>query len=386
MKQLTLLLICLFTICVPIHITALQIKNPRIELLTDPVGIDIQSPRFMWQLEASENDVYQIAYQILVATSENDLNAERNLSWNSGKISSGNSIFIPYKGSPLESRKTYYWKVKVWTNKGETPWSKTNQWRMAFTDSNDWQAKWIGLDKSQNEGDRLEGDTRLAARYLRKEFTSPANIRKATLYITGLGFYECYLNGEKVGNDVFAPTATDYSKQINYNVYDVTNMLSGGDNTVGVILGNGRYFSMRREGVRHFGFPKMLMQLEIKDQDGKVTTITSDESWKLTTNGPIIANNEFDGEEFDANRILHGWNKNGYKDTNWQQASLVEEPGGKLIAQRNPNIQVMKEIKPVSITKTPRGTYMVDMGQNMVGWLTVNGKAQKKQTGPHGIR
>ncbi|MCD7935535.1 MAG: glycoside hydrolase family 78 protein [Tannerellaceae bacterium] len=379
MKQLTLLLICLFTICAPIQATALQIKNPRIEMLTDPIGIDIQSPRFLWQLKANENEVYQTAYQILVATSENDLNAERNLSWNSGKISSGNSIFIPYEGTPLESRKTYYWKVKVWTNKGETPWSKTNQWRMAFTDRNDWQAKWIGLDKSQNEGDKLEGETRLAARYVRKEFTSPANIRKATLYITGLGFYECYLNGEKVGNDVFAPTATDYSKQVNYNTYDVTGMLSGGANTVGVILGNGRYFSMRREGVRHFGFPKMLMQLEIEDNNGNITTITSDDSWKLTTNGPIIANNEFDGEEFDANRILHGWNRNGYKDTNWQNASLVEEPGGKLIAQRNPNIQVMKEIKPLSITQTSRGTYMVDMGQNMVGWLNIQGKAQKNK-------
>ncbi|MCD8177367.1 MAG: glycoside hydrolase family 78 protein [Tannerellaceae bacterium] len=223
----------------------------------------------------------------------------------------------------------------------------------------------------------MTGETRLAARYLRKEFNAPGTIKSARLYITGLGFYECYLNGEKVGRDVFAPTATDYTKHVNYNVYDVTNLLNNGGNTVGVILGNGRYFSMREHGVRNFGFPKLLMQLEIEEKDGKRTVITSDETWKITTDGPIVANSEFDGEEFDANRILHGWCENGYNNSGWLNAGQVTPPGGKLIAQRNPNIQIMKEIKPVSVTPTGKGSYMVDMGQNMVGWLAIQGKAKK---------
>ncbi|MCC8143533.1 MAG: alpha-L-rhamnosidase N-terminal domain-containing protein [Tannerellaceae bacterium] len=215
---------------------------------------------------------------------------------------------------------------------------------MAFMDATEWKAKWIGLDNSYNESDQLLGETRLAARYLRKEFEVPA-IKKARLYITGLGFYECYLNGWKVGADVFAPTATDYTKQVNYNIYDVTDLLTSGKNTVGVILGNGCYFTMRTGQVRNFGFPKLLMQLEIEDTNGRIQVITSDESWKITPDGPIIANNEFDGEEFDAYRLLTGWDQNGYNDSEWFKASLVAEPGGKLIAQRNPNIRVMKEIK-----------------------------------------
>lgn len=380
MKNLIYLIICILISCSVIPTSSeINTTNLRTEMKQNPIGIDIPEPRLMWQIESDIQDVNQTAYQIIVAESAKDLENQENLVWNSEKVSSENSIFVPYQGKPLQSRKTYYWKVKVWTNKGESPWSEVNSWTMALTDTNEWSAKWIGLDKSMNESDRLTGETRLTARYLRKEFQIPSQISKAKIYITGLGFYECYINGKKVGNDVFAPTATDYTKHVNYNVYDVTNLLSKGDNTVGVILGNGRFFSMRREGVRHFGFPKMLMQLEIEDKNGEKTVLTSDQTWKITTNGPIIANNEFDGEEFNANFELKGWNKNGYNDSKWENASLVEAPGGKLISQRNPNIQVMKELKPISINKTSRGTYILDMGQNMVGWLNIKLKGKKDQ-------
>lgn len=377
MKKLTFLIICLLLSCLAIHASSgIQTKKLRTEMKVNPLGIDIQHPRFMWQIETDKSDIKQVAYQIIVAESEKDLAAKKNLIWNSGKTLSDNSVFITYQGEPLESRKTYYWQVKVWTNKGESPWSEVNNWTMALN-NNDWQAKWIGLDKSINKEDRLEGDTRLAARYLRKEFNMPSDISKAKVYITGLGFYECYINGVKVGNDVFAPTATDYTKHVNYNVYDVTGLLSKGTNTVGVVLGNGRYFGMRNGGVRNFGYPKMLMQLEAEGKNGEKTTLVSDGTWKITTDGPIIANNEFDGEEFNANLELKGWSNSDYNDRAWISASLVDAPGGKLIAQRNPNIQVMKELSPVSVTKTARGTYILDMGQNMVGWLTIKLKGEK---------
>lgn len=378
MKKLFYLIICILISgsALPAF-SKVSITNLRTEMKNNPNGIDVSNPRLMWQIESSLTDVNQTAYQIIVAESVKDLNSQKNLSWNSGKISSASSVLIPYEGKPLQSRKTYYWKVKVWTNKGETSWSEVNNWTMALTDTGEWNAKWIGLDKSMNEGDRLEGETRLAARYLRKEFQLPAQIKNARVYITGLGFYECYINGKKVGNDVFAPTATDYSKHVNYNVYDVTDLLSNGQNTIGVILGNGRFFSMRKGGVRHFGFPKMLMQLEIEDKNGKKTTLVSDETWKITTNGPIISNSEFDGEEFNANLELKGWANNSFNDNGWINASIVDAPEGKLISQTNPNIQIMKELKPISITETPQGTYMLDMGQNMVGWLAIKLKGKK---------
>ncbi|MFV0329317.1 MAG: family 78 glycoside hydrolase catalytic domain [Dysgonomonas sp.] len=377
MRKLIYITIFLFASCIAINASSgIHLKKLRTEMKVNPLGIDIQQPRFMWQIDTDMSDIRQSAYQIIVAESVTDLNNQQKLLWNSGKTSSDNSIFITYQGKPLESRKTYYWKVKVWTNKGESAWSEINSWTMALTD-NDWKAKWIGLDKSMNESDRLEGDTRLAARYLRKEFNIPSNITKAKIYITGLGFYECYINGHRVGDDVFAPTATDYTKHVNYNTYDVSDLLSEGENTIGVILGNGRYFSMRNEGVRNFGYPKMLMQLEVEGKNGEKATIVSDETWKMTTQGPIKANSEFDGEEYDANLELKGWATNGFNDSSWILASRVDEPGGKLLAQRNPNIRIMKEIKPVSVTKTSQGTYILDMGQNMVGWLAINLKGEK---------
>jgi len=381
MKKILFLIVCIVaTACNTGNSPSnkVEVKNLKTEMKVNPIGIDTASPRFMWQLQSDASDVKQTAYQIVVAGSEDRLNDDVSHIWNSGKVSSDISVFIPYEGGKLESRKTYYWKVKVWTNKGESAWSQINSWTMAL-DSTDWQSKWIGLDKSMNKGDILNGDTRLAARYLRKEFQLPSKIKDAQLYITGLGFYECHINGIKAGNDVFAPTASDYNKHVNYNVYNITDLLTEGNNTVGVVLGNGRYFSMRTNQVRHFGFPKMLMQLEVTGEDGTKTVLTSDQTWKITTNGPIVSNNEFDGEEYNANLEMRGWTENGFDDTSWLNAELVAEPGGKLVSQANPNIQVMKEIRPVSVTETPRGTYMLDMGQNMVGWLAVKLKGKKNK-------
>lgn len=372
-----------FVICIIISafvfpvFSQIRVTNLRTEMDVNPKGLETPTPRLMWQIESTKSDVVQTTYQIMVSGSPYDLNSETNLVWNSGKVSSDISTFIPYEGMPLQSGKTYYWRVKVWTNKGESYWSDVSRWKMGLTDESEWKALWIGLDESKNEGDRLMGETRLAARYLRKEFNIPAEFNNARVYITGLGFYECYINGKKVGEDVFAPTATDYTKRVNYNTYDVTELLTRGKNTIGVVLGNGRYFSMRREGIRHFGFPKMLMQLEIEGADGGKITIASDQTWKITTDGPIVSNSEFDGEEFDANRDMKGWSSNGYNDKDWQVASLVDAPGGKLIPQKNPNIQVMKELPATNITQTSRGTYIVDMGQNMVGWLAIKLKGKK---------
>jgi len=366
----------------------LSIQNIQVEMRSNPLGLDVQQPRLSWQIAATMNNVQQTAYQIMVAESPENIKKENELIWNSGKVESSNSVLISYKGKPLESGKVYYWKVKVWTNKGETSWSQANSWTMAMLDASEWKASWIGLDSLTNPGEQLNEvvNTRLSVRYLRKEFDLNEEIQSAKLYISGLGMYECYLNGSKVSKDIFAPTATDYDKHVNYNTYDVTSLLKNDKNTFGVILGNGRFFSLRMIGdkafgipvIRHFGFPKLLLQLEVKYKDGDKTTIVSDTSWKLTTHGPIIANSEFDGEEYNANLELHGWGKNDYNDATWLNARIVDAPLGKLVAQKNPNIMTMEEVKPVSVTEVD-GKYILDMGQNMVGWLAVklNGKKDK---------
>ncbi|GBU07326.1 alpha-rhamnosidase [Bacteroidales bacterium] len=366
-----------------------KVANLQVELKKQPIGLDVLQPRLSWQIASSLPNVQQDAYQIMVAESISDLEKESNLKWNSGKIESSLSVLIPYEGESLESTKDYFWKVKVFTNKGESDWANS-RWAMAYLSEHDWKAQWIGIDSINSGGANIDQDqqlgwgamtqkTRLSARYMRKEFDlEGGKPKRARLYIAGLGMYECYINGKKVGQDIFAPTATDYLKRVNYNVFDVSDLLqSNKKNTIAVVLGNGRYFTMRKEGVAHYGFPKLLMQLEVEDSKQQLTRIVSDQSWKMSLDGPIIANNEFDGEEYNANMEFEGWHNSGFDDSQWLIPHLVDAPEGKLQAQNNPNIMTMEELKPLSIKAHEDGSYILDMGQNMVGWLAVNLKGVK---------
>ena len=178
------------------------------------------------------------------------------------------------------------------------------------------------------------------------------------------------MNGQRISEDIFAPVPSLYSKRVYYNTYDVTEFLSEGDNVLGVLLGNGRYFHLR-SGHQAFGLPRLLAQLEITYEDGSQEQIISDSSWKVSSQGPIIANNEFDGEEYDARREQKGWNKTTFNDSDWKNADLMDAPNGKLVAQQTPNIQVQDTLIPVQVLARSDGKYVLDMGQNMVGWLGV---------------
>ncbi len=365
------------------------VNGLTVEMLDCPLGVAAEHPRLSWRIESALPATVQTGYRILVSTDPGDLETGENLIWDSGDVPSDRSVLVPYEGPELESRRDYYWKVRVATNHGDTLWSEPSRWSMALLDDSDWQARWIGYDSCLNRTDTLGVFSRLAARYLRKEFDAGRDIAQARLYISGLGLYECYLNGCRVGEDVLAPTATDYTKTVCYNVYDVTDLLDEGVNTIGVILGNGRFFSMRTvtytipftqvtiPGVRNYGYPKLLAQLEITDSEGNRTVVASDENWKLTTDGPIVANNEYDGETYDARLEMPGWSRNGYDDSSWRDARSVAAPEGRLTAQANPNIRVMDTVEPVSIAALNDSTWIVDMGQNMVGWLAVELEGRK---------
>ncbi len=357
----------------------LQVVSLKVEMQENPQGVSTPSPRFSWQITSPGVDLRQQSYRIQVASSEEDLKKEKNLLWDSGIASGDESILIPYEGGKLSSGKAYYWRVKVATNQGETAWSAINHWSTALLDSTDWRAKWIGQDTMSNPGETNKGNTRLAARYLRKPFHAEKKVERAVLYISGLGAYEAYLNGKRVSDDVLAPTVSWYPEKVYYNVYDVTPLIGKGDNLLGVKLGNGRYFGMRESPTMIFGLPRLLAQLNIEYADGSTDTIVSDESWRVTSKGPIVANNEFDGEEYDARLELPDWNTAKYDDTEWLQADIMEAPGGKLTAQPNPNITVQDEITPVHITRLSDGRFILDMGQNMVGWLGVNLKGKQGQ-------
>ncbi|WP_352423254.1 family 78 glycoside hydrolase catalytic domain [Proteiniphilum sp.] len=373
---------CLFLMTCTGDPAMVKVERLRCEMLVNPVGIDNQTPRLTWEITADVRNVYQTAYHILVASSEEKLHSNECDLWDSGKIKSGQSVYVTYEGEKLKSRDECFWKVKVYTNKGMSEWSSPASWSMGLADQSDWQAKWTGLDKSFSWDNPDNYISRLSARYFRKEFRLDQDIQKATLYISGLGFYKLHLNGEIVGDQELAPTPTDYTKTVTYNTFDVTQHIKKERNTIGVILGNGRYFSMRpkvdeRREVRHFGFPKMIVQLEIEFSDGSGQTIISDDSWKVTADGAIRSNNEFDGEEYDATKEMPGWDMPNFDDSLWLNAELVDPPGGRLKAQQNKNMKVMSIVRPLSITEIKRGIYIMDMGQNMVGWLRMKVKGKK---------
>ncbi|MFZ1290758.1 MAG: family 78 glycoside hydrolase catalytic domain, partial [Melioribacteraceae bacterium] len=223
----------------------------------------------------------------------------------------------------------------------------------------------------------------LSARMLRHEFNIDKKIKNATAFISGLGLFELSINGKKIGDDVLVPGLTEYNKTSFYLTYDVTKNFTINKNAIGIILGNGRYFAMRSEiptKMRTYGFPKVICQIEVEYEDGTKEFVVTDESWKLTTEGPIRKNNEYDGEYYDATMELYGWDKINYDDSKWMNAELVEKPGERLISQPNEPIKIMEELVPISVNEIKPGVFMFDMGQNMVGWveLFVKGKRNDK--------
>ncbi|RZM23469.1 MAG: alpha-rhamnosidase, partial [Pedobacter sp.] len=330
------------------------------------------------------------AYQILVSSSEKNARKGDSDIWNSGKIASDSSNNILFAGKKLESYNELYWRVKIWTNQGDSAFSEVNYWKMTMLDASEWSAKWIGLDTFSKTDAPYRQQTRLAARYLRKEAEISKDIRNATAYISGLGLYQLYINEKKIGDEVLTPGPTDYNNDVPYNTYDVTQILKKGANGIGVILGNGRFFNMRdfrgkpdpitQMSHINYGFPRMAMQIRLEYTDGSIGYISSDASWKVTDEGPIRANNEYDGEEYDARKELYGWTKPGYDDVKWTAASLVAPPRGKLFSQLNENIRIKETLSPKNIYKTNKGTYMLDMGQNMVGWIRMRVRAKAGDT------
>lgn len=373
----------------------------RTEQLMNPMGIDTRQPRLSWCIVSDAQNVMQTGYRILVASSPEKLQQNEGDLWDSGNVVSDASQWIAYRGKPLKSNDRCYWKVKVTTNqdkaavKGETLWSEPASWSMGLLTESNWRGQWIGLDRAA-PGDSETQWSRLAARYLRKEFTLAKPVKRATVHLSGLGLYELFINGERIGDQVLAPAPTDYRKTVFYNTFDVTErMLPAEKVVIGVTLGNGRFYTMRQNykpyKIPTFGYPKLRLNLIVEYTDGHTETIVTDTSWKLTTEGPIRSNNEYDGEEYDARRELTGWTLPGYQDADWMPAQRVSIPDGTLCAQMMPHMKVTQTLPVVKVTRLPSAhdpqklgknaqkitpmragkhpRYILDLGQNLAGWM-----------------
>jgi alpha-L-rhamnosidase len=373
---LSLLLLWITGCTTNVGTSSIKFAAVQTEMRENPEGLGMEKPRFSWKFTSGKPDVMQKAYQIEVAASEKDLRAGSGLLWNSGRVDSDQSVLIEYAGKPLESGMQYFWRVTIWTNQDETVQSDVQHWSAALLKDSDWKAKWIGLNDTENL--KVENNrTILPARYLRKEFKAASKLKRAVLYVSGVGSSVCYLNGNVIGDDVFGPLPTWYDASVPYLTYDVTSYIKEGDNAIGVVLGNGRYLTMREKGMMGFGLPRLIAQLDIEYENGERDLVVSDATWMATHKGPILENNEFDGEKYDARLELGKWTGAGYDASAWKNAELMDAPKGKLIAQLSPSLKMMEEIKPLSVKTVGDGRYIVDMGQNMVGLLQVRLKGKK---------
>ncbi|HZH35818.1 MAG TPA: alpha-L-rhamnosidase N-terminal domain-containing protein, partial [Flavisolibacter sp.] len=274
MKRLLLLLFPLLTLS---SFAQTKVERLLCENRTNPVGLDISQPRFSWQLASDKRGVMQSAYEIRVAGDAASLQTGKSLVWNSGKISSDQSVYVPYQGSALESGKKYYWQVRVWDNAGKaSAWSPSAYWQTAFLQADDWKARWITVGFAE--------DTVLRPSPLfRKTFPVAKKVQSATAFITSLGMYEAFINGKRVGDAYLTPGWTSYNKRLQYQVYDVTPMLQSGNNAIGVALGNGWYRGTigYQGNLNYYGKElALLCQVNISYTDGSTETVVSDDSWK----------------------------------------------------------------------------------------------------------
>lgn len=383
-----LVLITAFTSCGKINPTKLTC-----EYLENPNVVDVQKPRLAWINIADEGERGQVqtAYQIKVASSKDKLN-NPDL-WDSQRVLSSESTRIEYAGQPLQSRTECWWQVRVWDRDGKaSTWSEPAFWRMGILNQNEWKAQWIGAPWEGEEhfkrpdfpGQKFD-EFGPAAPMLRKSFNIEKKIKSAVAFVTGLGYFELYLNGEKVGDDVMVPNVTNYGKRpllgqmlinvednfkdykVMYLAYDVTSMLSEGENVVGAILGNG-FYNPRMFWCEGYGTTRFLGQLHITYSDGSEEVVVSDESWQAAKS-PILKNMVYYGETYDARLEQADWCKSGFDTASWENVVIREAPFGKLVAHTAPADKVMEELQPVKIEKLENGNYFVDFGKEISGWV-----------------
>jgi alpha-L-rhamnosidase len=401
MKQLLIILVSgLLLSCAPensVKPGQLTAVGLTCEYLENPSVVDVAQPRMAWVNLAAEGvrGERQTAWQVRVASSR-DLLEQADL-WDSEKQLSTQSNRVKYNGLPLPSRQECWWQVRTWNRDDvASDWSEPGFWRMGLLDPDDWKASWIGapwqgeeqlpVPKSRNKN---PDDLGPPAPLLRKDFQVDKEVKNAVAYVTGLGYFELWLNGDKVGDDVLVPNQTNYGKRnelmdaliflpdefreykVMYLAYDVKDQLIEGENALGGILGNG-FYNPAGAWAAGYGSPRFLCQLHITYTDGTEKVVLSDESWS-TSRSPILMNMVYYGEQYDARMEQAGWSSPGFDASAWDAVALRTPPFGKLVAHTAYADKVTERIEPVSIEKLDEGHYKVDFGVEISGWVRLNG-------------
>jgi len=349
----------------------------KCEYLTDPLGIGTPFPRFSWISESDERGEGQTACRIIVSSEKEFAEREAGDYWDSGKLETDRNAQVQYNGEPLLSGKRYYWRVRCWDRRDRvTAFSEPAFFETGLLNEKDWKARWISQKNPRefrSKGSHMLGvhsgeSIQMLGIYLRKEFKVKRRVRRARAYVSGLGWYEFRLNGEKIGDRVLDPGQTDYRRAALYSTYDITDILRE-RNVLAVILGNGRH-------VRDFGFdqPKLVLQVHLEYEDEDFEKVVSDGTWKAG-HGPLQENSLYGGERYDARLEQEGWDRPGFDDSSWEPAAVLAGPP--LTAGMIPPIRIVERRKPTGRWSPSAGVFVFDFGQNFTGWvkLYVQGSA-----------
>lgn len=354
------------------------VKKLQCEYRENPIGIDCRQPRISWQIQSDTRSWLQAAYQIQISQ---DIEF-KNFLWDSEKVLSNQSVHVDIHGFVLKKCKRYYYRVRVWSEQGEkSDWSEIAFWEMGLLQASDWQADWISTPTKQFP---LETET---CPLLRHTFQVKGHVQRARIYATSLGLYEMKLNGLSVGEQTFAPGWTSYKHRLQYQTYDVTDLLTSGGNAIGVMLGNGWYKGKLtgREKKNMYGDrTAFLMQLHIQNEDGTEEIITSNSNWRAAES-PILMSEIYHGETYDARLEKINWSTAAYADEDWFPVETLQHSKDILVAQENEPVRKIEEISPIALLTTPSGEMVIDMGQNMVGWVrfTIQGLSGQEVTLQH---
>lgn len=358
-------------------------KNLSTDYESDPINLDPSAPpRFTWEIGSTFRNRRQTAYSIRVASSERSLESGDADVWESGKVLSPLSTNVEAAQIDLDPDTTYHWSVRVWDEADQpTPWSEPATFTTALPSSSEhWDGSWIGSPTPSNH------DETHPAPLLRREVTFDRAVESARLHVSGLGFYDLRINGEDVGDRVLDPGRTDYEETVLYGTYDVGELLSAGDNAIGVELGRGRFGELIED---YWGWseapwwsdPQVLVQLNVEFVDGTTTSVVTDEQWSVT-DGPTRFDSLYGGDTYDAREEKPGWASPGYDDSDWDDAATSDPPGGDLAPQRVQPIEITDTYTPVDVSEPEEGVYVFDLGEQIAGWveLTVEGPAGTEVT------
>lgn len=365
------LLLLAASLSAQVRVTAL-----RCEHLLNPQGIETSAPRLSWQLLSDQRNTRQTAWELRVAGTPTDLLKGKNLVWNSGRQASDASVHVPYAGPGLSPGRRYHWQVRVWDASGKpSEWSEPAYWQMGLPGMANLGAQWIGPGYQEEK-------TAQPSPYLRKTFALQKKVRTATAYITALGMYEAWINGQRIGDACLTPGWTAYQKRVQYQTYDVTSLLTTGNNTIGAILGNGWYRGFIGFSGQNNFYGKeagLLLRLDIEYTDGSTAQVLSDGSWSSAT-GSIRSSEVYNGETIDGRLEPTGWSTPAFNASAWKPVSLLKGPFPSLVSTWNEPVKKHEAFKPIQVITTPKGEKVIDFGQNLVGWVRLTVKGNRNDT------